>query len=825
MKNQQAELRLALVCYGGVSLAVYMHGVTKELHKLLRAARKFDERPTGNPFDGGTEAVYFDALTDIAGTGPRLVVSIDIIGGTSAGGINGIALSKAIGRNASLEPLKKVWIDQGDIRELLRGTKIFGLAAQVAATIVGKLLTLFGSSSPLRGEYMSKLLLKALTEMEKEQYPDGASLLPLIAPGLELYVPTTDLDGFEVLVPSGIGGASNRDRDYRQVLVFHNVGDDLVQFGADYTADLAFAGRATSSFPGAFAPVSQTSFKNEVGKQAGKDVRLHPETVFLCQNDAASADDVYFVDGGVLDNAPFDVVIDAITKRRAQTRVYRQLVYIEPDPGQELYTTTPEKREDEKRRYLKDLLAVSTVRGSHPILTDLTKLRDMNWRIAEVQAIAEQQEEYVKKRTNAILQRMMPGDGEPRQPVAPEALSTTRLLDELTVANADTAQDTLIQDVSDEVYASARDSLGPAWSTYQRLKFEAVLNRLADEINLYFGYPKPSAKAGFVAATWIAWARQHHVWQGSHTRALGDLLRQTDMPYRERRLAFILTGINDLYDFADDRNWRPPAGDLDALKSTAWAMITNIRNVTLSAVGRIDLDHTLDFLRVSDNDAVKLNPEDFATKKQQELQGVFDRYAVELAPARDDSHELLATFQQYTANWQSPEAKDSLLRRYLGFALWDGILFPTISLSELPQLTPIPVAQFSPLTAKALKPPIENGDDKPAKLKGIPVHHFAAFFEAKYRENDYLWGRLDGAEQILRMLYNVARKDASEPAAEADKLPPHLADALKAVLDTEKDLTRVEKLRTYLAEQVGKLRQKPTVPTNVTQSSSSSVAP
>ena len=51
MKTHEAELRLALVCYGGVSLAVYMHGVTKELHKLLRAARKFDEHPVDNPFD------------------------------------------------------------------------------------------------------------------------------------------------------------------------------------------------------------------------------------------------------------------------------------------------------------------------------------------------------------------------------------------------------------------------------------------------------------------------------------------------------------------------------------------------------------------------------------------------------------------------------------------------------------------------------------------------------------------------------------------------------------------------------------------------------
>src|SRR4029079_594907 len=227
MDEQNAELRLAVVCYGGVSLAVYMHGVTKELHKLICAARQFDTRCGKNPFPNGTEKVYFDALTDIAEHGPRLQVNIDIIGGTSAGGINGIALGKAIARNASLEPLKKVWIDDGEIRKLLRGTRLFGLGAQVFFTVVAQLARALGSSAPLRGEYMSQLLLDALTTMEKERGPEAPSLLPGKAPELELYVPTTDLTGYEVLVPSGVGGASNRDRDYRQVLVFHSVGGEL----------------------------------------------------------------------------------------------------------------------------------------------------------------------------------------------------------------------------------------------------------------------------------------------------------------------------------------------------------------------------------------------------------------------------------------------------------------------------------------------------------------------------------------------------------------------------------------------------------------------
>ena len=36
---REKELRIALVCYGGVSLAVYMHGITKEIWRLARASQ------------------------------------------------------------------------------------------------------------------------------------------------------------------------------------------------------------------------------------------------------------------------------------------------------------------------------------------------------------------------------------------------------------------------------------------------------------------------------------------------------------------------------------------------------------------------------------------------------------------------------------------------------------------------------------------------------------------------------------------------------------------------------------------------------------------
>ena len=91
---RQKELRIALVCYGGVSLAVYMHGVIKELWKLARASRAHHG---GAVAEGGTEAVYLRLLARIERqSGLRLRVMTDIIAGASAGGINGIYLAQAI---------------------------------------------------------------------------------------------------------------------------------------------------------------------------------------------------------------------------------------------------------------------------------------------------------------------------------------------------------------------------------------------------------------------------------------------------------------------------------------------------------------------------------------------------------------------------------------------------------------------------------------------------------------------------------------------------------------------------------------------------------
>src|SRR5687767_1578149 len=115
---REKELRLALVCYGGVSLAVYMHGITKEAWKLLRASRNYHAPvPTADGLND-SELVYrelFEALAPYV----DLRVVIDIVAGASAGGINGVMLAHAIAGGHDLEPLRDLWLENADVEKLL----------------------------------------------------------------------------------------------------------------------------------------------------------------------------------------------------------------------------------------------------------------------------------------------------------------------------------------------------------------------------------------------------------------------------------------------------------------------------------------------------------------------------------------------------------------------------------------------------------------------------------------------------------------------------------------------------------------------------------
>ena len=72
------------------------------------------------------------------------------------------------------------------------------------------------------------------------------------------------------------------------------------------------------------------------------------------------------------------------------------------------------------------------------------------------------------------------------------------------------------------------------------------------------------------------------------------------------------------------------------------------------------------------------------------------------------------------------------------------------------------------------------------------MHHFGGFLKAQYRENDYLWGRLDGAELCLRTLRGSAY---GIPSTTEDAYGEHLAGAIAAIIAAEGDLAHVAELR------------------------------
>jgi patatin-related protein len=286
---REKELRIALVCFGGASLAIYMHGITKEILKLARAssalhaitdrekrsaATFFDVRDRADPeFD--TEAIYFDLLRDMGRT-VDLRVIVDIVAGASAGGINGIMLARALSHDLPMGRLRDLWLENADVTELLASEAkahisskwilrpLFWAAGLKGRGLIRDLevrskLSLFMRSRwfqpPFDGLKMTALMYDAVAAMGTPR-EEMASLLPS-GQGLDLFVTLTDFNGhqrtMQIHNPPII-----HEREHRHQLHFkyrrRPSGAVESDFEMANAPALAFAARATSSIPGAFPP-------------------------------------------------------------------------------------------------------------------------------------------------------------------------------------------------------------------------------------------------------------------------------------------------------------------------------------------------------------------------------------------------------------------------------------------------------------------------------------------------------------------------------------------------------------------------------------------
>jgi patatin-related protein len=846
------EVRFAVVMYGGVSLAIYINGIAQELLRLVRATAK-DPADPGRSLAvkaGGTEAVYrrIGQLLGRQGAEKRAPWSatdpihtrfvVDIVSGTSAGGINGIYLAKALANGQSLDQLKGLWVTEGDLEVLLNDKRsiqgVRGLDVQKPPQAL------------LNGERLYRKLVDAFDGMDQAEA--GSPPRQPLVDEVDLFVTTTDIRGLPL--PLKLADGVVWENRHRNVFHFRFERSDPVNdspksnplndFAAAYNPMLAFAARCTSSFPFAFEPYEfddmdrllpaglpaddarrwQDKFFPFYHLPEGArrpDGRLHPEHAY---DPAKRA----FGDGGYLDNKPFSYAIDTLAKRTSELPVQRKLLYVEPSPDH------PEDQEEppERPNVVENVNAALSLARYETIREDLQRILERNRLIERVEHFLSGMEEDFRDSGRKL-------------------------------APSDHFSDTdLRQRIKD---------FGPSYGGYHRLKVAAVTDDVASWIARAARFDLESDQ--FLAIRLVARA-----WRGlnfvpvpaagekaaSHEERLdrvdvelppGELLDSVtvlgppapppasenqfllryDLSYRLRRLRFLLTRIDQLYPLdarstriLRDRELHAPVEE--SARREFRRALTDIR-AQLSEV-LADLRDLLDKLEATSD----LNPlaapvaaiEIDSAQLLSILEGTDDDDRIERAKAL--VHEHAAAFAKLTGTLEAllkeasiaasersmqalhsaavPPAKggttgavkpagegstaaapaagtaaaqaQELARHYYEqYEVYDLIIFPILYSTEVgDEIEPVAVHRVSPEDATSIVD--ERGSGR-GKLAGVTLSHFGAFLDRGFRRNDILWGRLDGAERLIAVL--LPGDDNQELRAEL------LRDAQLAILQEE----------------------------------------
>jgi Patatin-like phospholipase/Protein of unknown function (DUF3376) len=323
-----------------------MGGVTHEID-LLRRASRVAQGESREEVGGVAEhdEPIFDAWVRAckdAGVGEVLV---DVLAGTSAGGLNGTLLATAVARGVALDPPSTApprgpdapTQRDGDGRVGPRLRNVWNTRARLEDGHLLRSPKAKAIPSVLDGDYF---LESVKSELANLSLGGGGRRDPVT-----LFVTATalgtSLRRYEDSFDQGFDVADHR-RLYRFRRTEHDgvifarrpgepvdtwwtptVVDDFAQPDAgDGEAEvaLATAARASASFPIAFEPVQE-------GPGLARRRVLPPATL---QRDGRR----WLVDGGVLDNAPFQPVLDAITRRPVSGPLRRLLVYVVPSRGE-----------------------------------------------------------------------------------------------------------------------------------------------------------------------------------------------------------------------------------------------------------------------------------------------------------------------------------------------------------------------------------------------------------------------------------------------------------------------------------------------------------
>ncbi|MDP3676870.1 MAG: patatin-like protein [Novosphingobium sp.] len=746
---RQKELRIALICYGGISLAVYMHGVTKEVWRVSRASRGFLRR---DPPPDGVEGVYRRLLETIqAERQVKQRVLTDIVAGASAGGINGVFLAQAIASGQSLEPLTRLWLEKADVDVLLdpdarpfswfsklwaqplvwlalkrpgnvvSSTVAKGTRAEVRSK-VSRLIRARWFAPPFSGIGFSRLIAEALAAMAAEK-GDGAPLLPDGHP-LDLHVTATDFNGHAQTLRLN-SPPLVEETEHRLSIGFrtHAVRADSRDMAA--APELVFAARATASFPGAFPPltlpeIDRLTAENELA-WPGRDAFL--TRIMPGHAARGELEGIALVDGSVLVNAPFAQAIAVLRDRPAQREIDRRIVYIDPKPDR----SNIDARQGRTVGFFKAIFgSLSSIPREQPIRDNL-------------EVLSEQTRE--RTRLRGIVAALRPEVEE----AVEQLFGYTLFLDRPTAKRL-TAWRAKAQQ-------AAAEKAGFAFHAYAQVKAAGIVDTLVSLIEGAAPEADALQRDRLVARVWEHLRRDGldrlSSLRGGATPAAIAFFRAHDLGYRIRRLRLLSRRLA--------RDWSDADMTEEARESA--------RDVVFRALAP--------YLALESAESLGDGFAELAAKAPDDPGPALEA----IAAARDlPALDLRIDAMLAEALGEMPRPlRRRVLLAYLGFPYYDAATLPLLKGDGLNEFDPIKVDRISPEDCGSIR---KGGAE--ATLRGREFFSFGAFFSRAYRENDYLWGRLHGAERIIDLIASTV-----EEPLEADTLAGFKREAFLAVLDEE----------------------------------------
>ncbi|SDJ70964.1 patatin-related protein [Actinopolyspora mzabensis] len=350
--HSSRQLRLALALRGGASMAVWIGGAVAEIDRLRRWA------PVENT--GPKRAEQRHPWAELAELAGYESVEVDVLAGTSAGGLNATLLSASLVYGMPFTATRRAWIRLADLEAMAR---------TVPRPWQPKPESLLEGDEYFRAE---------LTELLTEQIGRERRTEPVER--VELLLTATLLDPVAERHFDAVGSEFGKARRRAMFRFRHRgrPGEPLSDFGpaerARTTARLlAQAARASSSFPMAFEPaVFRADDSGDASDDRSGDSRPGsvPNLYGRFSEIAASAEQHFrVIDGGVLDNIPVTAAVDAIRRVEADAPTERWLLYLNPEPD----SPSAETRGERFARAV-TATALRAKLGQESLLTDIDSI-------------------------------------------------------------------------------------------------------------------------------------------------------------------------------------------------------------------------------------------------------------------------------------------------------------------------------------------------------------------------------------------------------------------------------------------------------------------